>query len=78
MEAEMVNSFPTGVTASGGLEYGNDVSASSMTTWHVGDPGSPLYKAAYYAAPLAAGAGAGADADVIAAEGSTPEAQEII
>jgi RHS repeat-associated protein len=68
MEAEMVNSFPTGVTATGGLEYGNDVSASSMTTWHVGDPGSPLYKAAYYAAyyaaPLAAGAGAGADAAV--------------
>ena len=70
MEAEMVNSFPTGVTATGNLEYGNDVSASSMTTWHVGDPGSPLYKAAYYAAYYAAplAAGAGADADVIAAE----------
>ena len=70
MEAGMVNAFPTGVTATGGLEYGNDVSASSMTTWHVGDPGSPLYKAAYYAAYYAAplALGAGADADVIAAE----------
>ena len=70
MAMSAVNSMPTGMTATGQLTYGNNVSTSAPQLPVGGDPSDPAYQAGYDLSGLLLGGGDGEAVDLAEGQAS--------